>query len=82
VEMTRYRREQGMDQGTSDLVKGGPPEIRVRRNGTGTATFWNGCVVSYDRSGGRVENSAECNDGQARRANDAMRKYRREQGLR
>ncbi|QGU32459.1 hypothetical protein [Thermochromatium tepidum] len=60
---------------------GPPPEIMMDRNGEAEAVFRNDCVVYYDRLGRRTEARPNCNDRQLDIADQAMRDYRRAQGL-
>ena len=86
-------REGGYDRGGRDQYgdergsgygpgRGGPPpEIMIGRNGEAEAVFRNDCVVYYDRRGRRADARPNCNDRQLDMADQAMRDYRREQGL-
>lgn len=85
--MASYRREQGYPvagYGGQSHNNGNPsgsvPEVRVESNGRGKVVFSNGCTVSYSKSGKRVDNTKPCNDSLRRQADDAMGRYRREQG--
>ena len=60
---------------------GGTPEIVMGSNRYGRATFVNGCIVYYNPSGQRFQNLPSCDGQQIRRADDAMRRHRTEQGL-
>lgn len=60
---------------------GSPPEITIAGNRFGRATFSNGCVVYYNAGGQRFQNLPSCDGRQIRRADDAMGRYRAEQGL-
>jgi hypothetical protein len=60
---------------------GPPPEIMIGRNGEAEAVFRNDCVVYYDRRGRRTDARPNCNDRQLDTADQAIRAYRREQGL-
>lgn len=78
------RREQGMDHSNADhsgAGYGAPPEIMVGSNGEGEVIFGNKCVVYYNASGRRTKNLPACSRDQTRHADDAMARYRREQGL-
>ncbi len=79
--MARYRREQGLDHGTHHGT-GAPPEISMSHStGYGNARFADGCVVTYRPNGDRATKSTRCTDDEARRADDAMARHRREQGM-
>ena len=60
---------------------GGAPEIAIGSNRYGRATFVNGCIVYYNPSGQRFQNLPSCDGLQIRRADEAMRRHRSEQGL-
>ena len=49
-------------------------------NRYGRVVFNNGCVVYFNASGQRFQNLPSCDGRQIRRADDAMARYRREQG--
>ena len=79
-----YRREQGLDGGSTDHSPGyssRPPEIIAGRNGEAEVIFDNNCVVYYDSWGGRTKNLPACHRRQLQQADDAIAAYRREQGL-
>lgn len=58
-----------------------PPEVSMGSNRFGRVTFQNGCVVYYNPAGQRMQNLPACHGRQLQRADDAMARYRREQGL-
>ena len=60
---------------------GSPPEVIVGGNRSGRVVFNNGCVVYFNANGQRFQNLPACDGRQLRRADDAMARYRREQGL-
>lgn len=75
----QYGDERGSGYGSG---RGGPPpEIMIGRSGEAEAAFRNDCVVYYDRRGRRTDARPNCNDRQLDTADQAMRDYRREQGL-
>jgi len=58
------------------------PRIIVGRNGQGEVIYSrNNCVAYYDRFGSRTRALPACRPPQLRHADDAMARYRREQGL-
>ncbi|MEO7337159.1 MAG: beta/gamma crystallin family protein [Caldimonas sp.] len=77
------RDDRGRGRGDGDRGRGDgpPPEVMMNNNGMGRVEFANRCVVSYDREGRRTQIRPECRGGQIDMANDAMRRYRREQGM-
>jgi hypothetical protein len=80
--MKRYRREQGLDGGNPQHSGDEPPRIVMLGSGEGQVIFRNNnCVVSYKRNGERDNATSTCNQGQREQADDAMKRYRREQGL-
>lgn len=60
---------------------GSPPEVTISGNRYGRVTFNNGCIVYYNAAGQRFQNLPACDGRQIRRADDAMTRYRNEQGL-
>ena len=77
-----YFREQGRNSGRGGHEGGGPPpQIIAGSNGEAEVVFKNDCVVYYDRPGRRTNVSPRCNGNQVTKADQAMRAYRREQGL-
>jgi hypothetical protein len=60
---------------------GSAPEINMSSNRSGRVTFHNGCVAYYNASGQRFQNLPACHGNQVRRADEAMARYRSEQGL-
>jgi hypothetical protein len=59
-----------------------PPQIIMGTNGTGEVIFdQNRCVAYYNRQGRRTNALPTCRPDQRNRADDAMARYRREQGL-
>jgi hypothetical protein len=60
---------------------GSPPEIVLGGNRSGRVTFRNGCVVFYNPGGQRFQNLPACHGQQIPRADEAMARYRNEQGL-
>lgn len=59
---------------------GSPPEV-VMAGRAGRVVFHNGCVVYYNAGGQRFQNLPACHGNQVRRADDAMARHRREQGM-
>lgn len=58
------------------------PEIMVGTNGQGEVIFSrNNCVAYYDARGTRTRQLPACSNAQTRQADDAMSRYRREQGM-
>lgn len=58
------------------------PQIIMGRNGEGEVIFAsNNCVVYYKPGGKRKNKSNACSSKQGHRADDAMKRYRREQGM-
>lgn len=88
--MARHRREQGMDSATDEHPWNRPrpsggwrddtPEIMAGTNREAEVIFRNNCVVYYTASGRRSRQQPSCLPDQVRRADDAMARYRREQG--
>lgn len=78
-----YRREQGLDGGSSGhgADRDRPPEIIAGRNGEAEVVFANNCVVYYNARGRRTDSQRACRDRQIQQADQAMAAYRREQGL-
>ncbi len=76
------KRNSGRD---NEYARGGnneqPPEIMMGRNGEGEVIFKNNCVVYYNQRGRRTEALPKCSDRQVNKAEQAMRSYRREQGM-
>jgi hypothetical protein len=60
---------------------GGAPEVVLAGNRSGRVTFNNGCVVFYNRDGQRFQNLPACHGRQVQRADEAMARYRNEQGM-
>jgi hypothetical protein len=60
---------------------GSAPEVVIGNNRYGRVVFNNGCVVYFNGGGQRFQNLPSCDGRQIRRADDAMARYRREQGL-
>lgn len=60
---------------------GSPPEIVMSGNRSGRVTFQNGCVAYYNGNGQRYQNLPACHGRQVQRADEAMARYRNEQGL-
>lgn len=60
---------------------GSPPEVIIGGNRYGRVVFNNGCVVYFNANGQRFQNLPSCDGRQIRRAEDAMARYRREQGM-
>ena len=57
------------------------PQVIISRNGEGEVIFpSNNCVVYYNAKGSRKGKSNACSSGQGSKADDAMKRYRREQG--
>lgn len=59
---------------------GSPPEI-IMAGRAGRVVFHNGCVVYYNANGQRFQNLPACHGNQIPRADDAMARHRREQGM-
>lgn len=89
--MARHRREQGWDHANDEhpwnrpRPPGGgwgdePPEIIAGTNREAEVVFRNNCVVYYTASGRRWKQQPTCRPDEIRRADDAMSRYRREQG--
>lgn len=77
-----YFREQGRDSGRGRYEGGGaPPQLIAGSNGEAEVVFKNDCVVYYDRRGRRTNVSPKCQGSQVTKADQALRAYRREQGL-
>lgn len=80
--MKSYRREQGLDGGSSHHGSSSPPEIKVGDNGRAEVKFGShGCKVVYDPDGSRLKASDKCTKQQKKEADRAMASYRREQGM-
>jgi hypothetical protein len=60
---------------------GSPPEIAMVANRGGRVTYRNGCVVFYSANGQRFQNLPACHGQQVARADEAMARYRNEQGM-
>jgi hypothetical protein len=60
---------------------GSAPEVSLSGNRSGRVTFQNGCVAYYNASGQRFQNLPACHGRQIQRADEAMARYRSEQGL-
>lgn len=60
---------------------GSAPEVNMSSNRSGRVTFQNGCVAYYNASGQRFQNLPACHGNQVQRADEAMARYRSEQGL-
>lgn len=59
------------------------PKVFIGGNGEGEVVFeGNNCVAYYDRRGARRSNNANCMPVQVIQADEAMARYRREQGIR
>lgn len=56
------------------------PEV-VMAGRAGRVVYHNGCVVYYNGAGQRFQNLPACHGNQVRRADEAMARHRREQGL-
>ena len=56
------------------------PQIHMDGNRFGRVIFDNGCMVFYDPQGRRGQSRGGCNERQVRRADEAMRAYRDQQG--
>jgi hypothetical protein len=93
VGVAAYRREQGMDGYPGDEAPPGgfrapsnhhgPPEVVMDRHGRSHVLVGSQCIVYYGRDGTRERNeNPYCSSRDRRAADDAMRAYRREQGLR
>ena len=87
-----YRREQGMDGppgseappggfGRPGSHHDGPPEVVMDGHGRGHVLVGGECIVYYGRDGARESTNHFCSGGDNRTADDAMRSYRREQGM-
>jgi hypothetical protein len=57
------------------------PRVVIDKNGQGEVVFKNDCVVHYDSTGRRLRKNDHCSKEQADRADDAMARHRREQGM-
>ncbi len=60
---------------------GSAPEISLSANRSGRATYRNGCVVYFSPDGQRFQNLPACHGQQIPRADEAMLRYRNEQGF-
>lgn len=70
-------RSGGSDAGYNDV-----PQVMVGRNGQGEVIFkGNNCVAYYDAYGRRSKALPACSGGQISHADEAMMRYRREQGM-
>ncbi len=69
--------DRGQDGGWNEP----PPRVVVHGNGAGEVRFRGACTVFYKRNGDRDRADPACNRDQRRLADDAMARYRREQGL-
>lgn len=79
--MARYGGRPGYGGDYSGGYAGGPPEVRVDTNGSGRVVYRsNNCTVYYDTRGRRQRNLKSCSSYQLGNADDAMTRYRREQG--
>ena len=58
-----------------------PPQVMLGKNREGEVIFTNNCVVYYDAGGQRTNSLSTCNGDQVRRADDAIARTRREQGM-
>lgn len=87
VAMAAYRREHGYDRPNWGTIPqwDGPRQPRLwisPRDGHGSVFFDRGCTIRYDRNGRREGADRGCSRRQIDWADDAMRIYRRQQGLR
>lgn len=58
-----------------------PPELVVRPSGETEVRFSSGCTTLYDPQGNRAQAGSSCSPSQLAHSDDAVRRYRREQGL-
>ena len=57
------------------------PRVIIGKNKEGEVIFKNDCVVYYDARGRQKKKSEKCSNSQAGQADDAMARFRREQGI-
>ncbi|HST35294.1 MAG TPA: hypothetical protein VLK25_01505, partial [Allosphingosinicella sp.] len=87
VAMRAYRHDQGYDRPDWGTIPpwNGPRQPRLwisPRDGHGSVYFDRGCTVRYARDGRREGADRGCSRRQIDWADDAMRIYRRQQGVR
>lgn len=79
---SRYLAESGaLGASGRGHAESGVPEIYVRPTGEAEVGWSGGCTVLYDASGYRINAGSSCSRDQLARSDDAIRRYRREQGL-
>jgi len=76
-----YVNRQNSAHGHPDRHSGdGAPRIIMGKNNESEVIFRNDCVVYFDADGRRKSMNDKCSKSQAGQADDAMARYRREQG--